>query len=166
MADPIFTNEPAPAVPPKKRMSTAAKLAIGCGLVFVLGLGTCMGGFLFCGSAITSAGKEQWADLRAVASDAMTDAGAKHAYQAHPGLAQAYPTEDDFVGATRLWRPDLSELPEGMPQMFSGPNKGRIAVNTQYVNGESKVVLAYHLDSGKSLIGTWKNKQLVDLQLE
>lgn len=166
MAEPIFTNEPAPAVPPKRRLSTAAKLAIGCGFLVLAGLATCAGGVLYCGKAVVTAGHEEWADLRSVAADAMTDDGAKRAYQAHPGLAQSYPTVDDFVGATRLWRPSLEELPEQMPQMFSGPNQGRISVRTNYVNGKSETALAYRLGSGKTLIGTWKDHQLADLQLE
>ena len=161
-AEPIFTPEPPPATPMKKRWSTGAKVALGCGLLALAGVGTCAGGMMWCGHAITSAGGAEWADLRKVANDLMTDSGAQAEYASHPGLAEAYPTADDFVGAVRLWRPNLEPLPEQMPPLLSG----KVSLNINSMNGESRTQLAYRLASGKSLVATWKNHQLADLQLE
>ena len=162
MSEPIFTPEAPPAVPPKKKMSNGMKIALGCGLFVLLGLGTCAGGLAYCGHKVTSLGQDQWTDLRTVANDLATDAGAAAQYQRHPGLAQAYPTEQDFVGAARLWRPNLEPLPADMPPLLSG----KISLQTNSTNGVSKTLMAYSLASGKRLVGTWKNDQLVDLQLE
>lgn len=162
MTEPIFTPEAPPAVPPKKKMSTGMKVALGCGLFVLLGLGTCVTGVAWCGHKVSSLGQAQWNDLRTVANDLGTDAGAAAQYQHHPGLAQAYPTEQDFVGAARLWRPNLEPLPAVMPPLLSG----KISMQTQSMNGVSKTSLVYHLASGKNLVGTWKNDELVDLQLE
>ena len=162
MADPIFQNEPAPAQPPRKRLSSGAKMAIGCGVLLLLAGGSCGGAMLWCGKSISDMGGAEWRELRAVASDLGTDAGARAAYLGHPGLAEAYPTAEDFIGAARLWRRDLEPLPGDRPPMLSG--KVSMAIND--ANGRRKVVLRYSLASGKVLVGTWVNTQLTDLQLE
>jgi hypothetical protein len=162
MADPVFQNEPLPAQPPKKRMSNGVKIAIGCGVLLLLAGGSCGGAMLYCGKSISDMGSAEWRDLRAVANDLGTDAGAQAAYASHPGLSQAYPTAEDFVGAARLWRRDLEPLPAERPPMLSG----KVGMSVNDTNGISKVVVRYNLSAGKVLVGTWVNHKLSDLQLE
>lgn len=162
MADPIFTNEPAPAFPPRRRLSSGMKIAIGCGVLLLLAGGACGGALLWCGSSLSGLGEREWKELVAVANDLGTDAGAQAAYAAHPGLAEAYPTAEDFVGAARLWRRDLEPLPAARPPITSG----RLTAHQSYDNGASRMVLGYRLASGKTLVGTWSNQRLVDLQLQ
>jgi hypothetical protein len=166
MPDPIFTPEvpagAAPGAPPKRGLSNAAKWAIGCGALAVLGLGTCAGGVFYCGQRVAHSGSRQWAELRQVANELGTDAGATAEYASHPGLAAAYPTSQDFLDETRQWRPALEPLPEQMPSLLSG----KISENSQYNDGKSSFVLSYHLASGRTLVATWHNATLADLQLE
>jgi len=160
--EPIFTPEPAQALPPKRKMSNGVKIALGCGLLIMLAFGGCGVAVFWCGHAMTSAGDTEWADLSKLTNDLDTDAGAEAEYRSHPGLAEAYPTSDDFVGAVRLWRPSLEHLPDQKPPLLSG----KVSSNVQYANGVSKVELAVSLASGKRLIGTWRDRNPVDLQLE
>ncbi|MBS2027921.1 MAG: hypothetical protein JST54_08470 [Deltaproteobacteria bacterium] len=160
--EPIFTPEPPPAVPPKRKMSSGVKIALGCGLLMLLTFGGCGVAVFWCGHAMTTAGDTQWTDLSKLANDLDTDAGAQAEYNSHPGLAEAYPTAQDFVGAVRLWRPNLEHLPEQKPPMLSG----KVNTSMQYNNGTSVVVLSVNLASGKRLVAQWKNKQLTDLTLE
>jgi hypothetical protein len=146
MADPVFQNEPLPAQPPKKRMSNGVKIAIGCGVLLLLAGGSCGGAMLYCGKSISDMGS----------------ADAQAAYASHPGLSQAYPTAEDFVGAARLWRRDLEPLPAERPPMLSG----KVGMSVNDTNGISKVVVRYNLSAGKVLVGTWVNHKLSDLQLE
>jgi len=166
MPDPIFTPETpagaAPVPPPRRGLSNAAKWAIGCGVLAVLGLGTCVGGLALLGHKAASLGSSEWTDLRTVANDLGTDAGATAQYANHPGLAEAYPTAQDFLDETRQWRPSLEPLPEQMPSLLSG----KISVKSSSVNGRSSFILSYRLASGRSLVGTWHNATLSNLQLE
>jgi len=166
MPDPIFTPETpagaAPVPPPRRGLSNAAKWAIGCGVLAVLGLGTCAGGVFFLGHKVANAGSREWADLRTVVNDLGTDAGATAQYANHQGLVEAYPTAQDFLDETRQWRPSLEPLPEKMPSLLTG----KINEKSNYANGSSKFILTYHLASGRTLVGTWHNSTLSNLQLE
>jgi len=143
-------------------MSNGVKIALGCGLLIMMAFGGCGVAVFWCGHAMTSAGDTEWADLSRLTNDLDTDAGAEAEYRSHPGLAEAYPTSDDFVGAVRLWRPSLEHLPEVKPPLMSG----KVASKVQYMNGVSSVELSVNLTSGKRLVAQWKNKQLTDLTME
>jgi len=160
MSDPIFEPEAAP--PPKRPLPTALWVGLGCGVLFLASLGTCAGLGLYGAHKMVSGSRAEWTDFVEVANHLGSDATTAAEYRTHPALSQAYPTEKDFVGAVRLWRPHLGPVPTQMPSMFGGG----LTYQASYKNGSSHVVIGYHLPSHAMLVGTWTNHKLSDLQLE
>src|SRR5688572_25023627 len=120
------------AVPggPRKGVRPWVWVLAGCGLVFVVGIGSCVGlGVWGVRKFQTSAGTE-WEKLRRIVEQVATDEGARALYASAPALATAYPSEDLFVDATRTWRGWLgTSLPAEPPSMFSGRYQFQIDVN-------------------------------------
>lgn len=152
--------------PPKKSgMPTWAKVLVGCGIVFLLLMATCIGGGIFLvkkgGDLIRSATAAQWTEMRADVEQLKTEDGARAFYAAHPGLAKSYPTEADFLAGWKDWSPKLESLPAEEPPLSSG----RVSANMQNNNGRKTVSLAYQTLKQHSIEATWRDGALVDFQV-
>ncbi len=156
MADSSWDNNGQP-IQPKKGMSIWAKVALGCGVVFLLGLGGCVVLGATCARAIgkTMNGPE-WGMLRAAVQQLESDEGAKALYQANPDLWQAYPSEETFLQQARTWRPKLEPLPLEMPSLFTGKINYNVSVN----GGFRKVELGYTNSHGAAIASRWENGRL------
>ncbi len=156
MADSSWDNGGQPAQR-KQGMSIWAKVALGCGVIFLLGMGGCVVLGATCARAIgkTMDGRE-WGQLKEAVQQLQSDEGAKALYQANPELSQAYPTEDDFLEKARIWRPKLEPLPAEMPGVFTG----KISYNVSINGGFRKVELGYTNGIGGKIASRWENGRL------
>jgi hypothetical protein len=156
MADSSWDNNGQP-MQRKQGMSIWAKVAMGCGLVFLLGLGGCVVLGATCARAIgkTMDGRE-WSQLKEAVQQLQTDEGAKALYQANPDLWQAYPSEENFLQQARIWRPKLEPLPTEMPSILTG----KISYNVHVNGGFRKVELGYTNSRGTAIASRWENGRL------
>ncbi len=130
--------------PTKVGMPTWAKVTIGgCGLLLLISLGTCAGGYLFLGSLLKGIESQapkrdsgnlrrnvlgfaidrirpEWEDFRAVVEQLRTEQGCKALYAANPDLAATWPREADFLAAAKAWQPGLPPAPELTPELLQG----------------------------------------------
>ena len=131
--------------PTKAGMPTWAKVLLGCGVVAVLALTTCVGGAMYLahrvkkdpegfkkqvlGFAIDRM-RPEWEDFRAVVEQLRTPGGCKALYAANPDLTATWPKESDFLEAARAWQPGLPSAPDLTPQLLEG-HEG-ITISSQF----------------------------------
>lgn len=145
------------SMPKKSGMPLWAKITMGCGIIALLGLVTCVAGVATCGKAIGKAmNGPEWGQLRAAVEQLGTDDGAKALFQANPELKSSYPTEDSFVEAAKGWRLKLEPLPPQMPSVLSG----KISYNVSVSGGFRKVELGYTNGKGGKVASRWENGRL------
>jgi hypothetical protein len=138
-------------------MSIWAKVAMGCGVLFLLGLGGCVVLSATCARAIgKSMDGREWGQLKEAVQQLQSDEGAKALYQANPELAQAYPSEENFLEQSRAWRPKLEPLPPEMPSFLTG----KISYNVSVNGGFRKVELGYTNTRGAAIASRWENGRL------
>ena len=156
MADSSWDNNGQP-MQRKQGMSIWAKVALGCGVVFLLGMGGCVVLGATCARAIgkTMDGRE-WGQLKEAIQQLQSDEGTKALYQANPDLWQAYPSEEAFLEQARTWRPKLEPLPQEMPSILTG----KISYNVQVNGGFRKVELGYTNTRGAAIASRWENGRL------
>ena len=141
----------------RQGMSIWAKVALGCGVVFLLGLGGCVVLGATCAHAIgKSMDGPEWGQLRGAVEQLGSDEGAKALYEANPDLWKAYPSQSDFIKTTQGWRPKLEPLPAQMPSVFGGHIN-----HTVNVSGSSrKVELGYTNSRNAQVSSRWENGRL------
>ena len=121
------------AQPPKSGMPTWLKVLLGCGVVAVLAMATCVGGAVYLthrikknpeafknqvlGFAIEKM-RPEWEDFRKVVDQLRTQDGCRALYAANPGLAKNWPREADFLEAAKAWQPTLPPAPELTPEVL------------------------------------------------
>ena len=160
-------------LPPEngRKLSTGAKVALGCGAALLLALGSCailVGGAVWWGKTQgVQALDSQWDELRRIEGALRTDEGTRRLYAESPELARSYPTVDDLLKAAAEWRPKLTGLPEHRPDLnlFHG-GQGPFHLEVRTGEGKRLVRMRYRLDSGAALCVAWQNRQLTDLRVE
>jgi hypothetical protein len=159
-----------PALPPadgpilqKPGMSTGAKVALGCGVLVLASLGSCMAVGLYGAGAVVSkvkdAGKAEWTEMVKVEQQLTTDEGCRALYKEHPLLASSYPSEDDLINAARLWRPQLAPLPAERPDLMSG----QLSFQSNTANGVNTLILTYRNTLNGYLRCFWTDGKLADV---
>lgn len=134
MADPSWDNG-GYGQPTKVGMPTWAKVLLGCGVVAVLALATCVGGAVYIGHRLKNDPggfknkvmgiaidrmRPEWDDFRQVVEQLRTEQGCRALYAANPDLAATWPKEADFLAAAKAWQPDLPSAPELTPEVIQG----------------------------------------------
>ncbi|MBI4913500.1 MAG: hypothetical protein HY823_12235 [Acidobacteria bacterium] len=161
MVDSSWDNAGLPA--PKKGLGTGAKVAIGCGVVLLLVVGSCA---VAAGVGATVVGRQmearEWPALRKAVDQLRTEAGAAELYRQNPRLARDHPTEEAFLAAAESWRPRLEPLPEKAPSVFTG----RISMTIEASGGFRNVELGYRNDRGTRIDSQWENGQLVMIRVQ
>lgn len=133
MADASWDNG-GHGVPAKAGLPLWGKIALGCGIAFLVVLMTCVGGVAYLSSRYKKdpKGFEQgamafaidkmnirpdWDDFRQVVDQLRTPEGCKALYRANPDLHANWPDEARFLEAAAVWRPDLVPAPELSPDL-------------------------------------------------
>ncbi len=155
--------------PPKKGLSLFGKVAIGCGgalLCFLLAIGA-MAWVVF--SKATKALDQGWAELHTELRSLRTEQGARTLYRENPGLAQNYPTEEEFVKASAAWRAKLGDIPEKRPelkQILEGKAPGGITLRRRDAGGRKALSVSMRMSTGATLTVELENDKLVDIQVD
>jgi len=178
MADGSWDNAGMPA--PKKGIPLWGKITLGCcggcALVFVLLMATCIGGARWVSKhgvpealdkAVGSAFLDKaWAGMDRAVQGLKTEESAKALYRANPGLAENFPTEEDFLKAAEEWRSNLGEFPAQRPSLRDLTRErkggGHFSINTQ--NNRTRV--EYQIPKGGRLYLELEDEKLVDLRVE
>jgi len=132
MADASWDNG-GHGVPLKPGLPLWGKVALGCGIAFLVALVTCVGGIAY----VTNKAKKDpegfkhqimgfalekvrpdWEDFRAVVDQLRTPEGCRALYAANPGLAKTWPTESGFLQAAAKWQKDLAPTPDLTPDLM------------------------------------------------
>jgi hypothetical protein len=107
-----------------------------------------------------------WAEMDTAVRGLKTEAGTKALYRANPGLAECYPTEEDFLKAAEEWRPQLGEFPSRRPTlrelMQDKKEGGSFTMNTR--NNTTRI--EYQIPHGGRLYLQMESDRLVDLRVE
>jgi hypothetical protein len=116
--------------PVKAGLPLWGKIAIGCGVAFLLVLVTCVGGTAFlvhkakqdpdwfkkkAKGAVSLAAEKirpDWEDFQAVVEQLRSSEGCKALYAANPELAKTWATEAEFLEVASQWRKDVVSAPE------------------------------------------------------
>lgn len=155
------------APPKRKGLSTGAKVALGCGLAFLLvagGCAACVGYGLRKGATLMDTA---WADMRKELEALRTDEGARALYASHPGLARRYPTVEAFAAAAAGWRGKLDAIPAQRPsfrEMFD--TKRPMSFSMDEKPGRKHLELRYPLPQGGVFHYETENGKLVDIGVE
>ncbi|WP_243286029.1 hypothetical protein [Geothrix terrae] len=132
MADSSWDNG-GHGVPLKPGLPLWAKVAMGCGIAFLVALVTCVGGVAYVankakkdpegfkskvmGFALDKI-RPDWEDFRAVVDQLRTPEGCRALYAANPGLAKTWPSESDFLQSATKWQKDLAPVPDLTPDLM------------------------------------------------
>lgn len=161
----------AQGLPPSQGRSSGKKLALGCAIAFVVVVGGCVavvGGAAWWGMKRGGELLDQaWGDLRDDLRNLQTDEGAAALYRDNPGLAERYPTFEDFLKASRGWRTRLADIPDQRPDFQEVlARKGGLRFQTRIDRGVKRTLIRYPLAQGGVLFLETKDGRLVDLGVE
>ena len=121
-------------VPAKPGMPLWGKIALGCGIAFLVVLVTCVGGVAYLGNRIKKDPdgfktkvmgfalekvRPDWEDFRAVVEQLRSPEGSQALYAANPGLAKTWPTEAAFLEAASRWHKEVVSAPDLTPDLMA-----------------------------------------------
>ena len=143
MADSSWDNS-GQGVPVKAGLPRWGKIALGCGVAFLVVLVTCVGGVAIIANRfkkdpqgferaalgmVADKVRPDWEDLRAVVDELRTPEGCRRLYAANPALAKNWPTEPTFLEAASQWQKDLAPAPDLTPDLIE---KGNVQIDRHF----------------------------------
>ena len=152
MADSSWDNR-AQGIPGRTGMPLWGKIALGCGIAFLVVLMTCIGGIAFLGhkaksdpdwfkqkakgviSLALDKVRPDWEDFRLVVEQLRTPEGCQALYAANPGLAKTWPTETAFLEAASRWHKEVVSAPDLTPEVME---HGGLQINRDF-SGQVRV---------------------------
>ena len=132
MADSSWDNS-GHGVPAKAGLPLWGKIALGCGIAFLVVLVTCVGVGVFVANKVKKDPegfkhqvmgfaldkvRPDWEDFRAVVEQLRTPEGCRALYAANPGLTKTWAAESDFLEASAKWQKDLAPTPDLSPDVM------------------------------------------------
>lgn len=120
-------------VPVKPGLPLWGKIAMGCGIAFLVVLVTCVGGVAFVTNKykkdpegfkrgamnlVTDKVRPDWEDFRGVVEQLRSPEGCQALYAANPALAKTWPTETAFLEASSRWHKEVVSAPELSPDLM------------------------------------------------
>lgn len=150
----------------KKGMPVWGKVLAGCGVAVLLLLATCVGAVYWGVGKVSEKADQAWAQMDQTVRSLRTEQGAKALYLANPGLANTYPTEEDFLKAAEGWRDKLGEFPVQRPSLgdlVKGENgAGHLSIDSR--NASTRV--DYQIPKGGRLHLVMEAGKVTDLRVE
>ena len=122
-------------VPAKAGLPLWGKIALGCGIAFLVVVVTCVGGVAYLGNRYKKDPKgfergamafaldkmnirPDWEDFRAVVEQLRTPEGCQALYAANPALAKTWPSEAAFLEASSRWHKEVVSAPDLTPDLM------------------------------------------------
>ena len=165
--------------PEKQGVPTWGKVLIGCGVVFLLLIGSCVGFAYwvahsgedaiknFVTERVDKALEKPWEMLVAVTDAIQTDEGAAKLYRDNPALTADYPTEADFLKNAAIWRAKVGDLPR-TPPSFTDLERDGFWLNSNKGVGENRVntfEISYKTPNETKIRLYWEDNKLVELEI-
>jgi len=119
--------------PVKAGLPLWGKIAMGCGIAFLVVLVTCVGAGAFFVNKIkkdpegfkqkamglvADKVRPDWEDFRVVVEQLRTPEGCQALYAANPGLAKTWPTQAAFLEASSRWHKEIVSAPDLTPDLM------------------------------------------------
>lgn len=160
-----------PAEPPvRKTMPTWGKVAIGCGIASLLGLGACIAGGIYVvkkgTTAIAEVTRKPMQELAELVKEAGTPEGVARFYEGHPELAKRYGSVDAFSAAFKDVGTRIGPLPTDLSDFMTLLREKRLEMNARNESGAKGMILKYRNPGKEALVSEWENGRLVDLRIE
>lgn len=164
MADGSWDNS-GHGVPAKAGLPLWGKIALGCGLAFLVVVVTCVGAGAFfvnkikkdpegfknkvMGFALEKV-RPDWEDFRAVVEQLRSPEGSQALYAANPGLAKTWPTEAAFLEAASRWHKEVVSAPDLTPDLMEHHG---LQINHDF---GGKVTVGWSPKSGRAVYVTFE----------
>jgi len=158
-------------VPAKAGLPLWGKIALGCGIAFLVVLVTCVGAIAWGFNKVSSRSHEQW-PLYVDTVKALKDPSAtKVLYETNPRLKLQFSDSVTFENQVAEWRPALQTPPNAMPALTSGRIVSFVGKNTSFGNSDKKgnhegAVTAYKMDDGRFLAIVWEDGQMAEIRFD
>jgi hypothetical protein len=132
MADSSWDNG-GQGVPTKTGLPLWGRIALGCGIAFLIALVTCVGAGAFfvnkikkdpegfkqkAMNLVVDKVRPDWEDFRIVVEQLRTPEGCQALYAANPALAKTWPTESAFLDAASRWHKEVVSAPDLTPDVM------------------------------------------------
>lgn len=168
MVDSSWDNS---GLPPKKAgMPTWAKVLLGCGLVFLLLIGSCVGLAAWGFHKASTMGQAQWPRYIETVKALQDPAATRALYDANPALKHRYPDADAFEATVARWRPAIQTPPAQMPPLTSGRAVAFGGRSTRVENGnvshENGGMAGYKMEDGRMLVVVWRDQQVAEIEFD
>jgi len=164
---------------PVKRVIPAwAKFFIGCGVVMLALIVSCVGftywaattGKMteFLAEKVNVALEKPWGMLIAVSDAIQNDSDASRLYRENPALVSDYPTEEIFLKNVAVWRTKLVDLPRNPPS-FDVLDKNDFYIGTGRVSGGKTgkmFEIRYKISDGTRIHLCWEDDKIVELKIQ
>ena len=152
-------------VPVKAGLPLWGKIALGCGVVFLVGMVTCLGAGAFLvnkfkkdpdgfAKKVVGLGVEKlrpdWDEFRSVVEQLRSPEGCQALYAANPALAKTWPTQAAFLEATSRWHKEVVSAPELTPEVMT---KQGLRINYE---GSRRVSIGWSPQSGRAVYITFE----------
>lgn len=163
-------NQDYTSTPAKTGMPLWGKIALGCSVALVLGIGACgVGGYFIYKKGMAKlqeAAAKPYQDFHAATQDLRTPEGQAAFYASHPGLKGKYPDVQAFQEAAKGWSDRLGSLPATMPDLMGLMKQGGFQMNANSQGGRKAVTFRIKTEGKGWISGEWENDQLVDIKAE
>lgn len=163
MADSSWDNS-SHGAPAKTGLPLWAKIMLGCGVVFLVGMVTCFGAGAFLvnqfknpdglAKKVMGFGLEKlrpdWEDFQVVVEQLRSPEGCQALYAANPELAKTWPTQAAFLEASSRWHKEVVSAPDLTPDLMT---KHGLRINYE---GSRRVSIGWSPQSGRAVYVTFE----------
>ncbi|MBS1784413.1 MAG: hypothetical protein JST24_03170 [Acidobacteria bacterium] len=155
--------------PQKKGMPLWVKILGGCGIVFVLLLGSCVALGFYGMRKVAEIGKAQWPRYVETVKALQDPASTQALYEANPPLQKRYSDAAEFEKQVAEWRSSIQTPPAEMPSFTTGRAMAFESRNRGVGDGGStrKTSMAgYKMEDGRMLVVVWVNDQITGFRFD
>jgi hypothetical protein len=151
--------------PVKTGLPLWGKVALGCGIAFLVVVVTCVGASAFfvnrikkdpegfkqkAMNLVADKMRPDWEDFRLVVEQLRTPEGCQSLYAANPDLAKSWPTEAAFMEASSRWHKEVVSAPDLTPEVME---HGRLQINRDF---SGQVRVGWSPRSGRAVYVTFE----------
>jgi hypothetical protein len=152
-------------VPAKAGMPLWGKIALGCGIAFLVVLVTCVGAGAFfvnkikkdpegfkqkAMNVVADKVRPDWEDFRTVVEQLRSPEGCRALYASSPALAKTWPTEAAFLAAASAWHKEVVSAPDLTLDVLE---HGGLQINHTF---GGRVTVGWSPKSGRSVYVTFE----------
>jgi hypothetical protein len=142
-------------------------VSLGCGIAFLLVVGSLAAGAFVVHQKGVAVMDRTWKELRTTTERLKTVESTKALYRTNPGLSETYATEGEFLKVVESWRPRLGDVPEGRPTLEAMlKDQQMVQVHKNRSDGHETVRMKFKFASGAVLEMETDQGKLTNLLLK